>query len=344
METIRALIVDDEPIARRGLRQNLQRESDVEIVGECANGREAIAAIKELSPDLVFLDVQMPLLDGFGVIESLGAEATPAVVFVTAYDEHAIRAFEVNALDYLLKPIDPERFRKTLARARGQIVNSHSKQLEQKFAALLRSLDEFKASGATPASLERIAIKEQGRVFFLSVNEIDWLCAQGNYVRLHAKGETHLLRETMDGMERKLDPRHFLRLRRSTIVRIERIKELHPLFNGEYAIVLKDGTQLISSRRYRKNLDAFGPTQSQLRRSFDRALARAQCSRMLGTFSDRVGWPSFQTTESHALEQQLRSNAESFYRSLVAPTVDERKRLESLRVHYEGQVPLTLVQ
>jgi len=256
MARIRVLIVDDEPIARRGIRQSLQTESDVEIVGECANGSEAVAAIKELLPDLVFLDVQMPLLDGFGVIESLGAEATPAVVFVTAYDEHAIRAFEVNALDYLLKPIDPERFRKTLARARGQIVNSHSKQLEQKFAALLQSLDDFKASGATPAYLERIAIKEQGRVFFLSVDGIDCLCAQGNYVRLHAKGETHLLRETMDGMERKLDPRKFLRLRRSTMVRVERIKELQPLFNGEYAVLLKDGTQLITSRRYRHHLDA----------------------------------------------------------------------------------------
>ena len=255
METIRALIVDDEPIARRGIRQCLQTEADVEIVGECANGREAVTAIKRLSPDLIFLDVQMPLLDGFGVVESLGTEEAPAVVFVTAYDEHAIRAFETGALDYLLKPIDPQRFRKTLARVRGRIVNSHPKQLERKLAALLRSLDEFKASGARSPHLERIAIKEQDRVFFLSVDEIDWLCAQGNYVRLHAKGETHLLRETVDGMERKLDPRQFLRPRRSTIVRIERIKELHPLFNGEYAIVLKDGTQLVSSRRYRKNLD-----------------------------------------------------------------------------------------
>ncbi|HYP02390.1 MAG TPA: response regulator [Pyrinomonadaceae bacterium] len=256
MGTIRTLIVDDEPIARRGIRRQLQTEPDVEIVGECGNGHEAVAAIRELSPALVFLDVQMPLLDGFGVIESLGAETTPAVVFVTAYDEHAIRAFEVNALDYLLKPIDPERFRKTLARARAQVGTSETKHLDQKLTALLRSLKDFQPNRAQPAYLERIAVKEQGRVFFLSVEQLDWIGAQGNYVELHAGNATHLLRETMDGMESKLDPRKFLRLRRSTLVRIERIKELRPLFNGEYAVLLQDGTQLVSSRRYRQNLDA----------------------------------------------------------------------------------------
>ncbi len=255
MEKIRTLIVDDEPIARRGIRQHLRAAPDVEIVGECANGREAIAAIESQKPNLIFLDVQMPLMDGFGVVEVVGAGNLPAIVFVTAYDEHAIRAFEVNALDYLLKPIDPERFQKTLARAREQMVNSQSNKINEKLSSLLVSFHEFKTHDSTPAYLERIAIKDQGRVFFLSVDEIDWLCAQGNYVKIHAKGEAHLLRETVDGMESKLDPRQFLRLRRSTLVRIERIKELHPLFNGEYAIVLKDDTQLVSSRRYRKNLD-----------------------------------------------------------------------------------------
>jgi two-component system LytT family response regulator len=253
---LRTLIVDDEPIARRGIRRLLQVEPDVEIVGECGNGHEAVAAIRKLSPDLVFLDVQMPLLDGFGVIESLSAETTPAVVFVTAYDEHAIRAFEVNALDYLLKPIDPERFRKTLERARLEACGSETKHLTQKLSALLQSLRELQPNAAPPPYLERIAIKEQGRVFFLCVEQLDWLRAQGNYVELHAESESHLLRETMDGMESKLDPRKFLRLRRSTIVRVERIKELRPLFNGEYAVLLQDGTQLVSSRRYRQNLDA----------------------------------------------------------------------------------------
>ena len=256
MGTLRTLIVDDEPIARRGIRQQLQTERDIEIVGECGNGREAVAAIRELSPDLVFLDVQMPLLDGFGVIESLGDDAMPIVVFVTAYDEHAIRAFEVNALDYLLKPVDPERFQKTLARAREQATGSETKHLNQKLSALLQSLGEFQPKAAQPAYLERIAVKKEGRVLFLSVDQLDWLRAQGNYVELHAGSETHLLRETMDGMESKLDPRKFLRLRRSTIVQVERIKELRPLFNGEYEVLLKDGTQLVSSRRYRQNLDA----------------------------------------------------------------------------------------
>jgi two-component system LytT family response regulator len=256
MDKIRALIVDDEPIARRGIRQQLRAAHDVEIVGECANGREAVAAIRRESPDLVFLDVQMPLLDGFGVIEELNADEMPTIVFVTAYDEHAIRAFEVNALDYLLKPIDRERFQKTLARSRDRMAASQTKQLDQKLSALLRSIEGAKLETAQPAYLERIAIKEAGRVHFLNVDEIDWVCAQGNYVRIHAGRESHLLRETMDGMESKLDPRKFLRIRRSTIVRVARIKELQPLFKGEHTVILHDGTQFTSSRRYRKNLEA----------------------------------------------------------------------------------------
>ncbi|MCA1849762.1 MAG: response regulator, partial [Acidobacteria bacterium] len=198
MEKIRALIVDDEPIARLGLRQLLRIEPDVEIVGECADGREAVAAIEAGKPDLVFLDVQMPLMGGFGVVEAVGAENLPAVVFVTAYDEHAIRAFEVHALDYLLKPVDPERFQATLARAREQAGASKTKRLDHQLSALLRSLDELKATGAQPTLPERVAIKEQGRIAFLSKDEIDWMCAQGNYVQLHMGRETHLLRETMD--------------------------------------------------------------------------------------------------------------------------------------------------
>lgn len=250
---IRALIVDDEPIARRGIRAFLRNAPDVEIIGECANGQEALHAIEERQPDLVFLDVQMPLLDGFGVIENLEVEKTPAIVFVTAFDEHAIRAFEINALDYLLKPVDGERFQKTLERVRRQIKDSNAEDLDRKLSALLNSLE----SKPPPATvLERVVLKEQGRIRFLNVNEIDWISSEGNYVKLHARDKTHLLRETMDAMERKLDPRKFLRLRRSIIARVEQIKELQQLFNGEYAVLLKDGTELVSSRRYRQNLDA----------------------------------------------------------------------------------------
>ena len=249
---IRVLVVDDEPLARRGIRQLLDSETDFEIVGECKNGREAVSALEKLSPELIFLDIQMPLLDGFSFIEKVGAQNLPEIVFVTAYDEYAIRAFEINALDYLLKPVDPERFQKTLERVREQIKNKQPRQMEQKLAALLENLK-------LPESekyLERIAIKENGRVTFLNIDEILWISSEGNYVGLHTKGEMHLLRETMDAIERKLDSRKFLRLRRSTIVRIEQIKELHPLFNGEFEVVLKNGTRLASSRRYRKNLDA----------------------------------------------------------------------------------------
>jgi two-component system LytT family response regulator len=256
MENIRTLIVDDEPIARRGIRQQLRPEADVEIIGECANGREAVAAIRKQSPDLIFLDVQMPLLDGFGVVDAIGVDNLPAVVFVTAYDEHAIRAFEVNALDYLLKPIDQDRFQKTLSRVRLQLNGAKIEQLQRKFASLLQHLEESKTESTRTKYSGGIAIRESSRVFFLSVDEIDWINAQGNYIQIHTEGSAHLLRETMKGIETKLDPEKFLRIRRSTIVRIERIKELHPLFNGEYAVSLRNGTQLTSSRRYRHNLEA----------------------------------------------------------------------------------------
>lgn len=252
---IRVVIVDDEPLARRGIRQLLETEKDFLVVGECKNGREAVSSIAKLAPELVFLDVQMPLLNGFGVVEALGEENLPAaVVFITAFDEHAIRAFEVNALDYLLKPVDPLRFRKTIERVRAQLKSSSKRQRDEKLSALLRDIRSLK--NEQPEYIRRVAVKEQGRIFFLDVGEIDWISAQGNYVELHTKTKAHLLRETMEGIESKLNPQDFLRLRRSTIVRIEQIKELCPLFNGEFEVVLKNGARLSSSRRYRKNLDA----------------------------------------------------------------------------------------
>ena len=255
MQKIRTLLVDDEPIARRGIRQQLQLETDVEIIGECANGREAVAAIRTHSPDLVFLDVQMPLLSGFGVVEEVGVDQLPAVVFVTAYDEHAIRAFEVNALDYLLKPIEPRRFQKTLHRVRDQLSHSSDRELTKKLRTLLGLFEKRDAPYQKQSYLERVVIKENERVLMVPVDEIDWVAAHGNYVQIHTRTKTHLLRETMDGMERKLNPANFVRLRRSTIVNGGRVQQLKALSNGEYAVVLKNGAELTSSRRYRKNLD-----------------------------------------------------------------------------------------
>ena len=252
---IRVLVVDDEPLARRGIRQQLQSAPDIEIVGEAGNGQQAIAAIEKQKPDLVFLDVQMPIFDGFQVIEKIGVSNLPEIVFVTAFDEHAIRAFEINALDYLLKPIDPERFEKCLERVRERMKNSKDEKFDEKLSSLLQCLKRVE-SNTEKNFLERVVIKDAGRIFFVGADEIIWISSEGNYVKLHTKSKAYLLRETMDGLENKLNPRDFLRLRRSTIVRIEQIKELHPLFNGEFAVILKDGTKLASSRRYRQNLNS----------------------------------------------------------------------------------------
>jgi two-component system LytT family response regulator len=247
MNRIRVLIVDDEPIARRGVRLQLKGDPEVEIIGECANGLEAVAAIRKLAPDLVFLDVQMPEMDGFEVIEAVGVERMPRVIFVTAYDQYTLRAFEVHALDYLLKPFDRDRFLKALNHARSSLERGEFNR------QLIRLLDDRLAARKP---IERLVIKSGGRIYFLNVEEVDWIEAADNYVELHVGSESHLLRETISGLAAKLDPARFLRIRHSTIVNIERVKELRPLFRGEYLIVLRDGTELTSSRRYRKNLDA----------------------------------------------------------------------------------------
>jgi two-component system, LytTR family, response regulator len=251
-EKIRALIVDDEPLAREGIRMRLQNAPDLEVIGECGNGREAVTAILRDIPDLVFLDIQMPGLDGFGVIEAVGVRQMPHVIFVTAYDEHALRAFEVSALDYLLKPVDGGRFFEALERARNRI---RGKNLEAIGAQLHKMMAALKAGRKY---LERLSIKSTGksggRVIFLDVDEIDWIGAADNYVEVHAGRESHLLHATMNNLESRLDPDKFLRIHRSAIVNIGRIKELHPLFHGEYQIILKDGAQLTSGRGYRENL------------------------------------------------------------------------------------------
>jgi two-component system, LytTR family, response regulator len=248
MERIRVLIVDDEPLAREGIRLHLDGESDVEVVGECGDGEQAVAAVRSLEPDLLFLDIQMPGLDGFGVLEQIAADRAPVVVFVTAYDEFALRAFDAHALDYLLKPFDVERFQRTLQRARQQIRRHRRPELDSRLLALLEELR------GRPSHLERVAVRRGGRIVFLRTEEVDWIEAAGNYVRLHVGKESYLLRETMSGLESKLDPERFLRIHRSVIVQIDRIREMEPLFQGEYSLLLRGGTRVTSSRGYRDRL------------------------------------------------------------------------------------------
>jgi len=240
--------VDDEPLARERIRDILETDSEIEIIGECAGGDEAIEAIERQTPDLVFLDVEMPGKDGFAVLEELGPERIPAIIFVTAYDQYAVRAFEVYALDYLLKPFDQERFEKALQRAKAHIQNEKSENITER---ILSALEEIKSK---PVHLERLVIKMNGHVFFVKTNDIDWLEAEGNYVRLHAGKESYLLRDTISALEGQLDTKRFVRVHRSAIVNVDRIQELQAWFHGEYRIILREGVQLTLSRSYREKL------------------------------------------------------------------------------------------
>ncbi len=245
---VRVLVADDEPLARERLKLLLAREDWVELVAECPNGSDAIASIEKLQPDLVFLDVQMPGANGFEVIEAIGPERMPIVVFVTAFDQYALRAFDVHALDYLLKPFDRERFDQALGRARQQLDRRSNGDLERR---LLQLVEDLKPAAQR---LERFVIKSGGRVFFVRAEEIDWIEAAGNYVKLHVGDDAHLFRETMNALEAQLDAQTFFRIHRCHIVNIERIKELQPWFNGEYVVFLKNGTRLTLSRGYREKL------------------------------------------------------------------------------------------
>jgi two-component system LytT family response regulator len=245
---IRTLIVDDEQLARERLQALLKDDPDIHIIGECATGNEAVDAIRNESPDLVFLDVQMPEGNGFEVLESVDFHKMPIVVFVTAYDQYAVRAFDVHALDYLLKPFDHARFEKTLIRAKSEVVLRNSTNVDQKLLALLEHIESNKKH------VDRILVKSSGRVFFLRFDEIDWIESAGNYVKLHVGNESHLLRETMTQMERKLDSGKFVRVHRTSIVNIDRIKELQPWFNGDYIVLLLNGAKLTASRGYKKKL------------------------------------------------------------------------------------------
>ena len=243
---IRTLIVDDEPLARDRVKRFLRDEADIQVVGEFGNGVEAIEAITSEKPDLVFLDIQMPEKNGFEVIKSLHNKRLPTIIFVTAYDQYALQAFEVHALDYLLKPFNRERIKRAVARAREHIEHKRFGNLDERLNSLIADLRSEKKY------LDRLVVKAVGRVFFLKTDEIDWIEAAGNYVKLHVGRESHMIRETMNGIEAKLDPSKFLRIHRSTVVNIDRIKELHPMFSGDYAVILRNGTELALSRNYRE--------------------------------------------------------------------------------------------
>lgn len=246
---MRALIVDDEPLARRGVSLRLRRFKDVEIVGECNAGLSAVAKILELSPDVVFLDVQMPGMDGFEVLRALPKDKIPSIVFITAYDQHALRAFEAHALDYLLKPVDDVRFAAAVDRVR-KLLNSASRELaaERILKLLGRDSEQYTS---------RFALRTGRRVQIVLVEDIEWIGAAGDYAELHTRNCSHLLRETMASLEQKLDPKSFLRIHRSRIVRTNRIQSLRSIENHEYILKLSDGSEHRSSRTYADRLEAW---------------------------------------------------------------------------------------
>jgi two-component system, LytTR family, response regulator len=244
---IRVLLSDDESLARERLRSLLEEESDLEIVAECGDGKSAISTIKREKPDLVFLDIQMPETDGFGVVSTLRDEM-PLTIFVTAYDRYAMKAFEVHALDYLLKPVVKERLSEALEHARKQLQHPSEAMFQRRVLNLLGELDSRQN---TP---QRIVIKADGEIVCLRPNEIDWAESAGNYVCLHVGANTHILRETITSLESRLGERQFLRVHRSTLVNVDRIKTLRPSLYGDYAILLRDGTKLTLSRGFRETV------------------------------------------------------------------------------------------
>jgi two-component system LytT family response regulator len=247
----RAIIVDDEPLARLRLRALLADERDVAVVGECADGARAIAEIEAKEPNLVFLDVQMPELSGFDVIEAVGPSRMPLVVFVTAYDQYALEAFRVYALDYLLKPFEDERFRATMQRARERL-DAAGPGSDARVQALVEGI------ASTRRYIQRLVIRSAGHVYFVRVDDIDWVEAADNYVRLHVGRTSHLLRQTLKDLKQQLDPERFMRIHRSTIVSLDRIQELQPWFHGEYIVILRDGTRLRTSRTFARKLVQMG--------------------------------------------------------------------------------------
>jgi two-component system LytT family response regulator len=242
--SIKTIIVDDVELARAQIKFLLD-DPEIEIVAECENGREAIETIRDLKSDLIFLDVQMPKIGGFDVIETIGVKEMPTVIFVTAYDEFALRAFDVNAIDYLLKPFDEERLARAIARAKREIKREmSSSDIEEKLRKLLKEVK------TEPQYLRRIPVKSARGTTLVLTEEIDWITTAGHYLELHTRSKTHLIREKLSQLETRLDPKFFVRIHRSTIVNLDRIKSFHPLFNGDQLIILKDGQELNLSRTY----------------------------------------------------------------------------------------------
>jgi two-component system, LytTR family, response regulator len=247
----RVLIVDDEPLARERIREMLKGDREIEIIGEARNGAEAVAAITTQSPDIVFLDVQMPDLNGFQVLKTLGVDGVPLVIFVTAFDQHALRAFDVHAVDYLMKPFDRKRFARAITHAKSRLQRPTGERDADRMIKLLEEL----TTGAK--YLERLAIKVGEKTLFVRAAEIDSIEAEGNYLRVNAGASCHMLRETINSIESQLDPRSFVRIHRSTIVNINRVKELQAWARGEYRVLLDNGSRYTLSRGYRDHFDNF---------------------------------------------------------------------------------------
>lgn len=246
---MRVLIVDDEPLARRGILLRLRKCRDVEVVGECADGLSAVASIIEFAPDVVFLDVQMPGMDGFAVLRALPQESLPAIIFITAYEQYALRAFEAHALDYLLKPIDDARFTAAVERARTLVSSAAKTLMAERILKLLgRDSEPF---------VSRFAVRTGARIQIVLAEEIEWIGAAGDYAELHSRGRAHLVRETMRALEQQLDPAKFFRIHRARIIRCNCIQELRPLENREYIVKLADGSEHRSSRTYADRLEAW---------------------------------------------------------------------------------------
>ena len=251
MDPLRALVVDDESLARDTIRRLLSGDPEVQVVGECAGGAEAARRIRDLAPDILFLDVQMPEVDGFEVLRRARPAEVPAVVFVTAHDAYALRAFEAEALDYLLKPFDDDRFQRTVDRAKARVREHRVNTLARRMAA---TLDSRMEPGLAAAHVERLAIRRDGGMFFVRVEDVDWIEAADYCVRVHTAGRFHLLREPLAELEARLDPRRFCRVHRSAIVNLARIKELQPHFHGDSVVVMHDGSSLRVSRGRREHL------------------------------------------------------------------------------------------